>query len=106
MGVAPGNAKSPREQLDGFMAKYSPEVVSVARSALAKMRGLIPGAVELVYDNYNALVIGFCPSEQRPSEAVLSIVLFPRWVTVCFLQDGPELPDPQGLLKGSGTRVR
>ena len=33
-------------------------------------------------------------------------MLFPRWVTVCFLQDGPDLPDPNGLLKGSGVRVR
>lgn len=65
----------------------------------------MPGAFELVYDNYNWLVVGFSPSE-RPSEAVLSIVFTPRWITLCFLRDGPRLSDPDGLLRGSGNRVR
>ena len=97
--------KSPSAQLNDFMAKYSPEVAAAAKAALVRMRRLVPGAVELVYDNYNGLVVGFCPSE-RASEAVLSIVLYPRWITLCFLQNGPTLPDPAGLLKGSGSRVR
>lgn len=96
---------SPRAQLARFIAKYSPEIAGVARTALARMRRLVPGSFELVYDNYNALVVGFGPSE-RASEAVLSIALYPRWVTLFFLQSGPRLPDPSGLLKGSGTRVR
>jgi hypothetical protein len=68
------------------------------------MRKQAPGAVELVYDNYNALVIGFGPSE-RASQAILSIALYPRWVNLFFLQ-GARLSDPQRLLKGEGTRVR
>jgi len=75
------------------------------RAAHTKMRKALPGAVEMVYDNYNGLVIGFGPSE-RPSEAIFSIVAFPRWVTLCFLQNGPKLPDPQNLLRGGGNRVR
>ena len=58
----------------------------------------------MVYDNYNALVIGFGPTE-RASEAIFSIALYPRWVTLFFL-NGKGLPDPQKLLKGSGARVR
>jgi hypothetical protein len=69
------------------------------------MRRLVPGAVELVYDNSNWLVVGFAPSE-RASEAVLSVIFTPRWITVCFLQNGPRLPDPHGLLRGSGRVVR
>jgi hypothetical protein len=33
------------------------------------MRGYLPGAIELVYDNYNALAIGFGPSE-KSSDAI------------------------------------
>jgi hypothetical protein len=99
------DAKSPRSQLEAFIAKYTPAVAAEGRSALAKLRRLVPGAVELVYDNYNWLVVGFCPSE-RASEAVLSLVFAPRWITVCFLQNGPALSDPEGLLRGSGKRVR
>jgi hypothetical protein len=87
------------------MARYTPEIAATARAALVRLRRQVPGAVELVYDNYNALVVGLGPSE-RASEAVMSIALYPRWVTLFFLQDGPQLPDPDGLLKGSGSHVR
>src|SRR5262245_51634148 len=69
------------------------------------MRARLPGAVELVYDNYNALAIGFGPSD-RASEAIFSIALYPRWVSLFFLIDGARLPDPQNLLEGAGKRVR
>ena len=86
------------------MAEYSPEIRETAMSALAKMRRLIPGAVELVYDNYNALVIGFGATE-RASEAVCSLALYPRWVTL-FLLQGAKVPDPARRLSGSGKSVR
>lgn len=94
----------PERQLDSFLAKYDHEIEAFARHALAKMRRLVPGAIEFVYDNYNWLVIGFGPSE-RPSEAIFSIVLPPGKVTLCFLQ-GAGLPDPGKRLRGSGNLVR
>jgi hypothetical protein len=95
---------SPESQLDAFLDKYTPAIATLARACLAKMRARLPGAVQLVYDNYNALAIGFGPSE-RASEAVFSIALYPRWVTLFFLQ-GAGLPDPRRILKGSGKVVR
>jgi hypothetical protein len=91
-------------QLDSFLDKYDPEVAAFARRALAKMRKLVPGAIEMVYDNYNWLVIGFGPTE-RPSEAIFSLVLPAGRVTLCFLQ-GASLPDPAKRLQGSGNVVR
>ena len=93
-----------QSQLDSFLAKYDPEVEAFARRALAKMRKLVPGAIEMVYDNFNWLVIGFSPTE-RPSDAIFSLVLPPGRVTLCFLQ-GAGLPDPAKRLKGSGNVVR
>jgi hypothetical protein len=92
------------KQLDRFIARYSPEVARLARQVLAGMRRRLPGATELVYDNYNALAIGFGPSD-RSSDAVFSVALYPRWVSLFFL-DGARLADPDGILKGSGSRVR
>lgn len=91
-------------QLDSFLDKYDPEVADFARRALTKMRKLVPGAIEMVYENYNWLVIGFGPSE-KPSEAIFSIVLPAGRVTLCFLQ-GAVLPDPDKRLTGSGNVVR
>ena len=96
---------TPRAQLDTFIDKYSPEMAREGRAALRRLRRLAPGAVELVYDNYNWLVVGFGPSE-RASDAVFSLVFAPRWLALCFLQDAPDLPDPHRLLRGSGKVVR
>jgi hypothetical protein len=96
--------KTPENQLNEFIRKYSPSIQAVAKEALGKMRHRLPGAVELVYDNYNALAIGFGPTE-RASEIFFSIALYPRWVTL-FVMGGVHLPDPQGILKGSGKGVR
>lgn len=93
-----------QKQLDGFIDKYTPEVASLTRALLAKMKGRIPGAEILVYDNYNALAIGFGPSD-KAGQAILSLAVMPRWVTLCFLW-GVRLSDPHRLLKGSGSRVR
>ncbi len=95
---------SPERQLSGFLAKFSPEVARVARAARTKVRKLLPGAIELVYDNYNALAIGFGPTD-RASDVILSIALYPRWVSLFFM-NGARLPDPRKILRGGGNRVR
>lgn len=98
-------AASPEQRrLDGFLDRYNPDIATAARHALRHLRRRVPGATQLVYDNYNALAIGFGPSE-RASEAILSIVAYPRWVTLFFLQ-GAAVPDPGKLLKGEGGKVR
>src|SRR5262245_8880456 len=96
--------KAPAEQLAGFIAKYTPEIGALGQAALAKMRERLPGSIELVYDNYNALAIGFGPTE-RASDAIFSIALYPRWVSLFCLR-GAAIPDPQKLMKGSGKVVR
>jgi hypothetical protein len=92
------------EQWKKFLAKYDDGIAALARSAVTKLRKQVPGATEMVYDNYNALVIGFGPSE-KPSLVVFSIVLYPRYVSLAFLQ-GAGLPDPAKRLHGEGKLVR
>jgi hypothetical protein len=96
---------TPRAQLAGFMAKYTPSMAKEGRAALTRLRRLVPGAVQMVYDNWNGLVVGFGPTE-RASEAVVSILMVADHVSLCFIQDAPDLPDPQHLLQGSGNVVR
>lgn len=96
--------RSAEEQLTAFIAEYSPEVQTRARAALKKMRAVMRGAVELVYDNYNALAVAFSPTDRR-ADVVFSITLYPRWVSLFFAR-GAGLKDPSKLLKGSGSTVR
>ena len=97
-------SSTPSQQLSRFLAKYTPKIAAQARRALAKMRKRLPGSTEMVYDNYNGLVIGFGPTD-KPSLAIFSILLMPNHVTLCFLQ-GASMPDPNHRLSGSGNLVR
>ena len=74
---------SPKQQLAGFIAKFDPAVAAVARASVRKMAQRLPGATQIVYDNYNALAIGFGAS-LKPSDVVFSIAVFPRWVSLFF----------------------
>src|SRR5207247_9700559 len=67
----------PEEQLGAFISKYAPEIAAQARSVLAKMRALLPGAIELVYASYNALSVGFRTAEQTP-DAVITMSVSTR----------------------------
>ena len=96
---------TPEDRLAGMLAEFTPDVAAQGAECVARLRARMPTATVMVYDNYNALAIGFSPGE-RPSDAIVSVAVFPRWCTLCFLKDGPRLPDPEGLLKGGGVRVR
>ncbi len=95
---------SPERRLATFLARYTPEIVAQTEAVLAKMRARLPGAVEMVYDNYNGLVVGF-GADERPREAVFSIIALPDHVTLCFIW-GADLFDPDKLLRGGGNQVR
>ena len=97
----PGRKDSAEKQLASFIAKFTPEVGRLTEAILKKMREQYPMAQELVYDNYNALAIGFGPTE-KTRQAIFSIAVFPRWVHLFFLQ-AKGIPDPEKRLEGSGT---
>lgn len=91
-------------QLEAFLASYLPAVAALGRAAIKRLRVRFPSCDVLVYDNYQALAVGFSPDGKTRS-AFMSVALYPRWVNLFFLQ-GVGLPGPKGLLKGSGTTVR
>jgi hypothetical protein len=97
-------AQTAERQVALFAAKYTPGIAASTMAARTKLRALFPRGFELVYDNYNALVFGYSPSE-RASEAIVSIAAYPRWVTL-FLLRGAALKDPTSVLEGSGRQVR
>lgn len=93
-----------KSQLESFFDKYDPKIAALGRKACAYLRKRLPGAVVMVYDNYNYLAIGFGPQD-KVSTTPISIALYPRWINLYFLY-GVRLDDPKGLLKGAGSRVR
>jgi hypothetical protein len=95
---------TPEQQLKTFIAKFDSANQALIRATRRAMRGRLPTATELVYDNYNFFVIGYSPTE-RPSDAVFSIAAQASGVSLCIL-NGAKIPDPKKILLGSGSQVR
>jgi hypothetical protein len=96
--------EAPEVRLNGFIDKFDPAIARQIRSIRKVLRERLPGAVEMVYDNYNFFVIGYGPNE-RASEAVLSIAAQAKGVSICFIQ-GAKLQDSARILTGSGNQTR
>lgn len=92
------------EQLKSFIEKFDSENQALIRSVRKELRKRLPTANELVYDNYNFFVIGYCPSE-RPSDCIVSIAAGASGVGLSFYR-GATLPDPHKILLGSGNQNR
>ena len=95
---------SPQKRLAGFIGKFEPRMQTLIRAARRALRKRLPAANELVWDNYNFFVIGYSPTE-RPSDTVVSIAAASNGVGLSFYR-GASLPDPHGILQGSGNQNR
>ena len=95
---------SPATQLASFIAKFDPAVAKLIRTSRAAMRKRLPTALELVYDNYQFFAIGYSATE-RASDCVCSLAAGAKGVALSFYY-GAALPDPDGILLGSGNQNR
>src|ERR1700680_2614197 len=102
--MAPQVGVSGEDQLEIFIDKFDSKNAALIRSARKVLRKRLPTANELVYDNYNFFVIGYCSTE-RPSDCILSIAAGANGVGLSFYY-GATLPDPLKLLLGSGSQNR
>jgi hypothetical protein len=100
--------QNPETQLAGYFAKYGPAMAKLGKALRAKLRARLPGLFEIVYmyENQNALVMAYSPTE-RGFEAVCSISVYPDVVRLGFGR-GAELAksDPKKLLQGQGKTAR
>jgi hypothetical protein len=98
----PTETSSVAKQVAGFIAKFDPAIAKLTRGCRTVLRKRYPSAIELVYDNYNALAIGYSPTE-RTSDCVFSLAVYARGVNLYFMY-GRSLADPDHLLLGSGRQ--
>ena len=96
---------TPEQQLKSFVAKFTPANQRLIRALRAALRKRLPAANELVYDNYNFLVIAYCPTE-KTGDSYLSIGADKNGANLFFGYTGTKIADPQKLLQGTGTSNR
>jgi hypothetical protein len=105
MTVKPDSRKpTPEAQLRACIDKLDPKNQKLFRAVRAAVRKRFPTANELVYDYSHALVIGYSPADQG-IDSIVAIRASATGVSLCFSQ-GPQLPDPKRLLRGSGKQTR
>jgi hypothetical protein len=97
-------SKPAAQQIAGFIAKFDPKIAKQIRACRAALRKRFPTVNELVYDNYNFFVIGFCSTE-RSSDCIVSIAANSKGLGLSFYW-GATLPDPHKILQGSGSQNR
>jgi hypothetical protein len=103
-GCNSARAELPGKQLAAFIGKFDAAMAKRIIAARAGVRKRLPTAIELVYDNYNFLAIGFCTTE-RASDCIVSLAANAKGVGLCFYR-GATLPDPHKILLGNGNQTR
>ena len=97
-----GGRNSMDDDLRRLLDDSSPEVQYLATSVRARIFELVPVAQEKVMRGYNSLSYGFASGMK---EQFASIVLHRERVNL-QLHRATELPDPAGLLEGTGKAMR
>lgn len=85
-----------------FLAPYSAEVRDLALKTRALILEVIPNAVEQVDPPSKIIAYGF---GLKMADIVCAIAPYKSHVNLMFSR-GTEMPDPEGLLVGTGKRAR
>ena len=95
---------APEAQLRSYIDRLDPKNQRLIRSVRAAVRKRFPTANELAYDYNRFFVIGYSPTD-RGIDSIVAIRACATGVSMYFNQ-GPQLPDPKRLLRGSGKQTR
>jgi len=92
------------KELTKFLEPFPERVQETAWRLRQFVWTLYPDCNELIYDNYNALAIGFALSDTA-GDAFCSIAVYSKYINFGFNR-GTEIADPEKLLKGNGSLYR
>lgn len=88
--------------IDRLLAERSPEIQAVARALREVIRSELPGGVEQV--DFGNKLIAFGQS-MKMRDLLFAVIPHTAHVNL-QLADGIDLPDPSGIVEGTGKRIR
>jgi hypothetical protein len=88
---------------DGAMSGSSDRVQEIARSLRALIRDIYPDVVEVPWPRQR--IVGYGVGPKKMSEHYCYVAAQRDYVNLGFYY-GAELDDPQGLLEGTGKKLR
>ena len=86
------------DEVQSFLEAYPPEVRELASGARELVLRLVPKAEEKVHRPWKTIAYGL-------SRKFCAISPYTSWVNLHF-HEGASLPDPAGLLEGTGKSAR
>jgi hypothetical protein len=98
------SVKSLTREHRAFLKPYGPAITALVIAARKLVLEEAPLAVELIYDAYSAVSAGYSFTG-RPSESFVYVAAYAKGVNIGFWA-GTLLPDPHGLLEGTGKQSR
>lgn len=96
------NTRSVDAQLDELLSGTSPEMAAVARELRAVVAEALPDGTEQVDFGNRLLAIG---RSMKMRDLLFAIIPHSAHVNL-QLADGIDLPNPDGLIEGTGKRIR
>lgn len=90
------------DDVDRLLAEHEPEIQAIERTIRATVRRAAPKAVERVDFGNKLIAFGW---SMKMGELLFAIIAHRSWVNL-QLPDGADLPDPDGVIEGSGKRIR
>lgn len=88
--------------VDTFLKGYSPQVREIAVKARETIFSVLPNATEKVYPGWKVIQYGTDAGMKNVFAAISPL----RERVNLGLANGAELPDPEGLLEGTGKGIR
>jgi hypothetical protein len=88
--------------VDRLLSEHPPELQEIEQALRVTIRAAFPDAVEQV--DFGNKLIAFGRS-MKIRGLLFAIIAHKTWVNL-QLADGAELPDPDGLVEGTGKRIR
>ena len=97
-------SKEQTKDLLKFLEPFSKETIDLVMWLRDFAWDLCPKANELIYDNYNALAVGFAPTD-KAGDVFCSLAVYSKHVNFGFNR-GSEITDPDKILNGKGSLYR
>ncbi len=99
-------SKDQTKDLQKFLMAFDKNTIDIVLWLREFIWDLYPQANELIYDNYNALAIGWSPSDKM-SHIFCGIAIYRANSNIHFgFYWGNEISDPKKLLIGNGKQYR
>lgn len=92
------------QQIEHYLLPYNEALSNLVQELRSCIKEQTQPSIELVFDTYNSLNIGYGFTE-KAWDCYCGIIVYRKHLNLSF-PSGATLTDPEGILQGKGAKVR